>query len=75
MVEDQLKAAENECTIHAMMNHENIIKLYSYFETDEEYILLMEYTNKAIYLQELTYDNHTLVDDNQELQIKITNIL
>jgi serine/threonine protein kinase len=69
MVEDQLKAAENECTIHAMMNHENIIKLHSYFETAEEYVLLMEYANKAIYLQELTYDNHTPVEDNQELQI------
>lgn len=69
MAENQLRAAETECTIHAMMNHENIIKLHNYTETETEYVLIMEYANKGTYLQDLIYDNHTPVEDNQELQI------
>jgi hypothetical protein len=32
------------------MDHSNIVKLYDYTETKEEYVLYMEYCDKADYL-------------------------
>ena len=39
-----------ECTIHSAMNHENIVKLYDYTETEDEYLLYMEFCDKGDYL-------------------------
>ncbi len=38
--------------VHSCLNHENIIKLYSYLETEKEYILLLEYADKESFLSE-----------------------
>lgn len=32
------------------MQHDNIVKLYDYTETDDEYILFMEFCDKGDYL-------------------------
>jgi serine/threonine protein kinase len=57
------------------MTHENIIKLYKYSENETEISLIMEYANQATYLQELILEQHTPIDDEQELQIFALDIL
>lgn len=42
--------------IHSCMDHPNIISLYDYAETDNSYTLIMEYANKASYLEEKLID-------------------
>lgn len=32
------------------MNHDNIVKLFDYTETQDEYVLYMEYCDRADYL-------------------------
>ena len=73
--EESLKAAENEWAIHSYMSHENIIKLYNYSECEAEFTLFMEYANKNTYLQEMIFDNHTPIEDEQELQIYALDLL
>ena len=45
--EETLEYAKRECAIHASLDHENIVKLYDYSETDENIELFMEYCNDA----------------------------
>lgn len=42
--------AKQECYTHQKLNHENIIKLYEYTETPQEYQLFMEYADRSDYL-------------------------
>jgi len=44
------KYARQECTIHSHMDHDNIVKLFDYTETKEEYVLYMEFCDRADYL-------------------------
>jgi len=39
------RQACEECIIHSMMNHPNIVKLYNYTENDFGIFLHMEYCN------------------------------
>ena len=57
------------------MSHENVIKLHNYSENDEEFALHMEYANKSTYLQEMIYENHTPIEEEQELQIYALDLL
>lgn len=69
------------------MNHNNVVKLYEYTETQEDYILFLEYCNKADYLankilevrnQIVIYENrqcHTPVNNNIKLQAYVADIL
>lgn len=43
------KFAKQECAIHSLMDHDNVVKLYEYTETQDEYVLYMEYCDKANY--------------------------
>lgn len=38
--------AQRECTVHASLNHANIVKLYGYTETSTDYVLVMEYAGE-----------------------------
>ncbi len=53
------KFAKQECAIHSMMDHQNVVKLYNYTETQQEYVLFMEFCDKYDYLSnkilEVTY--------------------
>jgi serine/threonine protein kinase len=42
--------ARRECSLHSMMDHPNIIKLYDYAENNNEYSLFMEYADRGDYL-------------------------
>lgn len=75
ITDEQIRAAQVECVIHAHMTHPNIIKLYKYSENEEEISLIMEYANQATYLQDLILDHHTPVEDEQALQIFAYDIL
>ncbi len=45
-----LKFAKQECQIQSQMQHENVVQLYEYTETPEEYVLFLEYCDRADYL-------------------------
>jgi serine/threonine protein kinase len=36
-----------ECDIHKRINHENIVRLYTYFERENTVYLLLEYAEKG----------------------------
>lgn len=42
--------AIQECTLHSQLHHDNVVKLIDYTETREDYVLYMEYCDKADYL-------------------------
>jgi serine/threonine protein kinase len=42
-----IKFAQQECEIHQQMDHENVVKLYETVETQKEYVMYMEYCDKA----------------------------
>ena len=42
--------ATRECAVHSNMDHDNIVKLFDYTETEEDYLLYMEFCDKADYL-------------------------
>ena len=48
----QRKQASLEFPLHYSLTHNNIVKAYEYGETDSEYILVMEYMNRADYFKE-----------------------
>lgn len=73
--DDSVRAAENECVIHSYMHHENVIKLYNYTENENEIAMIMEYANQATYLQDTILENHTPIEDEQELQVFAWDIL
>mmetsp|Transcript_29719 Transcript_29719/g.34060 ORF Transcript_29719/g.34060 Transcript_29719/m.34060 type:complete len:198 (-) Transcript_29719:283-876(-) len=75
ITEYQIKAAEIECSIHSHMSHENVIKLFNYTENEKEIVLIMEYANQATYLLDLVSEQHTPVEDEQELQVYAYDML
>jgi serine/threonine protein kinase len=44
------KFAQQECAIQAIMNHGNVVRLYEYTETESDYVLYLEYCDRADYL-------------------------
>jgi hypothetical protein len=53
MSDVQHRYAQQECIIHSNVgHHENIVELYHYTESKEEFVLLMEYCNDAGYFEE-----------------------
>ena len=42
--------ARKECSIHSSMHHPNVVKLYDYTESPDEYQLYMEYADQGDYL-------------------------
>lgn len=57
------------------MSHENIIKLYRYYDSDSEISLIMEYANQAKMLEEQIVDHHTPIESDEQLQIFAYDIL
>lgn len=51
MNEVQKDYAKRECIIHSQLKHENVVELFDYTETDQEYVLLMEFCNDAEYFE------------------------
>jgi serine/threonine protein kinase len=66
-----MEYAKRECAIHALLDHENLVKLYDYTETEDNIELFMEFCNDAQYLEQLidevrlvvTWQQHTPVED------------
>ena len=47
-----LHYARKECVLHAQLNHDNVVKLYDYTESEKDLVLFMEYCNSANYFDE-----------------------
>jgi len=48
----QKRQAVQEFPLHCSLNHQNIVKGMEWSESDSEYMMVMEYMNKATYFQE-----------------------
>ena len=46
------KFAMQECAIHSQLKHQNIVNLFEYTETKDEYVLFMEYCDKGAHLSQ-----------------------
>lgn len=79
MSEVQHRYAQQECIIHSnLAKSDNVVELYHYTESKEEFVLLMEYCNDAGYFEEKIeqvrivedYNTHEFVefDTNYELR-------
>lgn len=44
--------AKQECIIQSQLKHENVVELYDYTESYDEFVLLLEYCNDAAYFEE-----------------------
>lgn len=55
----QFELARNELSIHYSLSKltDNIVKVYNYYEDDHSYFMLMEYSPKPDYFEELFSDN------------------
>ena len=43
--------AYKECVVHSQMKHDSIVKLHEYTESEDEFVLFMEYCNDAVYFE------------------------
>ena len=50
------KFAKQECLFHSYMEHKNVVRLIEYTETDEEYIMFVEFCDRANHLQRKILD-------------------
>lgn len=48
--------ARTECDIHEKLQHPNVLQMYHHEETQESYILYLEYADKHDYLAEKILD-------------------
>ncbi|KAM3129044.1 hypothetical protein pb186bvf_018822 [Paramecium bursaria] len=60
---------EREVKIQQKLNHPNIIKLYDFFETNEDYCLLLEYANGGSLFQSLIKTNQKRYSEPQASMI------
>lgn len=44
--------AYKECVVHSQLRHDNVVKLHEYTESDEAFVLFMEYCNDAAYFDD-----------------------
>ena len=53
-LQDQLgiNFAYKECVVHSQLNHDNVVKLHEYTESDDQFVLFMEYCNDAAYFED-----------------------
>lgn len=70
MTDFQKAQAAQEFPLHCSLNHDNVVKGIEWSENDDEYILVMEYSNRADYFKEkidvVTYQN-PLIHSNSSL--------
>ena len=69
------KLAKQECEIHSLMNHSNIVKLFNYCETESDFHLYLEYCDKSSYLANKILDEHTPIGKKDKLISYIQDIL
>ena len=44
--------ARKECVIHSCLKHDNVVKLHEYTESEEDFVIFMEYCNDANYFDD-----------------------
>ncbi len=52
MSPEQIESAKRECVIQSALKHPNVVQLYEYTETDDDFRIFMEYMNMPDYLSE-----------------------
>lgn len=67
LLNDQaIRLAKQECEIHSLMNHSNIVKLYNYCETKDNFHLYLEYCDKEAYLANKILEQHTPIGNKDK---------
>ena len=41
--------AYKECVVHSQLSHDNVVRLHEYTESEDEFVMFMEYCNDAEY--------------------------
>lgn len=54
-----MEYARKECTIHKLMDHDNIVQLHDYSENETEFVMYMEYCNDSDYFNNKINEQHT----------------
>ena len=54
--------AYKECVLHSLLEHDNVVKLHEYTETETEFVLFMEYCNDAEYFDNKIVEVSFLLD-------------
>eukprot|EP00347_Sterkiella_histriomuscorum_P023996 403332662 len=67
--------AQRECMVHYSMNHENVIELYEYCDTKEEYQLYMEFADQTDYLSRKILDDLSPITNEDKLRSWATDTL
>lgn len=52
-----LEQAQFECALHSQLNHENIVKLLAYTETEKEFVMFIEHMNEATMIPDQVIDS------------------
>mgnify|MGYP006174380515 CR=1 FL=1 len=47
-----IQYARKECVLHSQLDHDNVVKLFDYTESEKDFVLFMEYCNNANYFDE-----------------------
>jgi len=71
----QKRQAVQEFPLHCSLNHQNIVKGLEWSESDSEYMMVMEYMNKATYFQEKIDVNLTAVKNETKMKSYIADAL
>lgn len=58
--------AYKECVVHSQLRHDNVVQLHEYTESEDQFVLFMEYCNDAAYFDD------KIVEVSSPNQIQLT---
>lgn len=53
--------------VHSQLQHDNVVKLHEYTESDKEFVLFMEYCNDAEYFDSKIVERLTPIMNQEKL--------
>lgn len=62
-----IQYARKECVLHSQLDHDNVVKLFDYTESEKDFVLFMEYCNNANYFDEKIVEQLTPIMNQDKL--------
>lgn len=60
--------AYKECVVQSQLHHDNVVKLHEYTESEDQFVLFMEYCNDAAYFDDKIVERLTPITNQDKLQ-------
>lgn len=57
--------------MHSQLNHDNVVKLHEYTESEEQFVLFMEYANDAEYFDNKIVEVSNITSDRYFLPLSV----